>query len=509
MVTNTTEVAPYSVSVKSASKRFGSTQALENVDFELFSGEVHGFAGENGAGKSTLAKIISGQYYLDSGSLAVNGKIVSKWDTATAQKKGIVLIAQELSLVPEMTVAENVYLGIENHRYGMLKNNLDSRFKKLEEKFELGLKGSVKIKTLSIAERQKVEILRALARNAEIIIMDEPTSSLTADEAQKLHSIIGTLRKEGKSIIYVSHFLDSLLDVCDRITIMRDGKVIRTCNSKMETKTSIVESMLGRATSQTFPNRKDYVNNKLVPKIEVKNMSTVSGVKNVSLKVFPGEIVGLAGLVGSGRTEIARAIFGVDSITEGKIFLDDNLYENRSPFNSVKRGIALIPEDRRTQGLVMAHTVKKNISLPHLFRISLRKIINRSFEEQKVKSLVREVNVSPPNAELLVTNFSGGNQQKILFAKWLFDTPSFIILDEPTRGVDIGAKIAIYKIIVELARRGTSILLISSEHAEVLQLSNRVYLVSNGMITSELDPTKATEQDILFKLFGLKTESKL
>ena len=241
MVTNTTEVAPYSVSVKSASKRFGSTQALENVDFELFSGEVHGFAGENGAGKSTLAKIISGQYYLDSGSLAVNGKIVSKWDTATAQKKGIVLIAQELSLVPEMTVAENVYLGIENHRYGMLKNNLDSRFKKLEEKFELGLKGSVKIKTLSIAERQKVEILRALARNAEIIIMDEPTSSLTADEAQKLHSIIGTLRKEGKSIIYVSHFLDSLLDVCDRITIMRDGKVIRTCNSKMETKTSIVD----------------------------------------------------------------------------------------------------------------------------------------------------------------------------------------------------------------------------------------------------------------------------
>ena len=192
-------------------------------------------------------------------------------------------------------------------------------------------------------------------------------------------------------------------------------------------------------------------------------MSTVSGVKTVSLKVFPGEIVGLAGLVGSGRTEIARAIFGVDSITEGKIFLDDNLYENRSPFNSVKRGIALIPEDRRTQGLVMAHTVKKNISLPHLFRISLRKIINRSFEEQKVKSLVREVNVSPPNAELLVTNFSGGNQQKILFAKWLFDTPSFIILDEPTRGVDIGAKIAIYKIIVELASRGTSILLISSD----------------------------------------------
>lgn len=508
MVLEQAETAPISVKVSAGYKRFGSTQALDNVDYELFAGEVHGFAGENGAGKSTLAKVISGQYFLDSGTLAVEGKSFSNWDTSTAQKNGIVLIAQELSLVPEMSVAENVFLGIESSYCGILKNDLNTRFQHLESKFGLGIKGSALVKTLSIAERQKVEILRALARNAKTIIMDEPTSSLTADETQKLHSIIDLLKKEGRSIIYVSHFLESLLDVCDRITIMRDGRVIRTCNSNLETKTSIVKSMLGREMAQTFPNRNSLVDQPDVPKIEIQNMSTSTGIKDVSLKVFPGEIVGLAGLVGSGRTEIARAIFGLDSITAGKIFLDGDLYENPSPAKSVEKGIALIPEDRRAQGLVMVHNAKNNITLPHLSGISKRNVINQIVEKQKVAGLIEEVSVSPRIPSMPVTNFSGGNQQKILFAKWLFGNPSLIILDEPTRGVDIGAKISIYKIIVELARRGTAILLISSEHAEVLELSNRVYLVSRGSITTEIDPVSETEQDLLYKLFGLKTGSK-
>jgi simple sugar transport system ATP-binding protein/ribose transport system ATP-binding protein len=229
----------------------------------------------------------------------------------------------------------------------------------------------------------------------------------------------------------------------------------------------------------------------------------------VSLKIFPGEIVGLAGLVGSGRTEIARAIFGLDSITSGKIFIDGQPYENASPAKSVDRGLAFIPEDRRAQGLVMTNNAKRNISLPHLASISKRKVIKKNLELRKVKGLIEEVSVSPRDPNLPVTNFSGGNQQKILFAKWLFGNPSLIILDEPTRGVDIGAKIAIYRTIVELARRGTAILMISSEHAEVLELSNRVYLVSHGSITATVDPINETEQDLLYKLFGLKTGANL
>jgi simple sugar transport system ATP-binding protein/ribose transport system ATP-binding protein len=500
---------PFAVQIRSGHKRFGSTQALDNVNFALLSGEVHGFAGENGAGKSTLAKVISGQYFLDSGILSIEGKTFSNWDTSTAQKNGIVLIAQELSLVPEMSVAENVFLGIENHYLGILKNDLPIRFQQLEKKFGLGIKGSTLVKDLSIAERQKVEILRALARSAKTIIMDEPTSSLTVNETQKLHSIIQLLKKERRTIIYVSHFLESLLDICDRITVMRDGQIIRTCDTKFETKTSIVKSMLGREMAQTFPERFKLSNRPALPKLEVQSISTSKGIKNVSLKIFPGEIVGLAGLVGSGRTEIARAIFGLDSITSGKIFIDGQPYENASPAKSVDRGLAFIPEDRRAQGLVMTNNAKRNISLPHLASISKRKVIKKNLELRKVKGLIEEVSVSPRDLNLPVTNFSGGNQQKILFAKWLFGNPSLIILDEPTRGVDIGAKIAIYRTIVELARRGAAILMISSEHAEVLELSNRVYLVSHGSITATVDPINETEQDLLYKLFGLKTGANL
>lgn len=492
--------------VEHVSKRFGATQALNQVSLELHEGEVHGFAGENGAGKSTLAKIISGLYQQDSGEIYVDGERVIKWDTARAQRRGVVLIAQELSLVPEMSVVQNVFLGIENNRFGILKNDLQERYRQLEESFGFGLEPQTRLGSLSIAERQKVEIMRALARDARIIIMDEPTSSLTADEVDKLHAVIKRLKSQGRTIVYVTHFLESLLEICDRVTVMRDGQIVKTSDASDETKISIVESMLGRSLSHTFPKRSAGVDDTVMPKLELRNVSTQSGVRNVSLTVRPGEIVGLAGLVGSGRTEIARAIFGVDSIVAGEILIDGKPYDHRSPRQSVEQGIALIPEDRRAQGLVMVRSVKENISLPHLRSISVGTVLRKRNETTRAKELVTDVSVNPPRIAATVSDFSGGNQQKVLFAKWLMGDPSLIILDEPTRGVDIGAKVTIYEIIAELARRGAAILLISSEHSEVLELSNRVHLVRNGTIVGELDPTVSNVDDLLFRLFGLENE---
>jgi len=492
--------------VEHVSKRFGATQALHEVSLQLRQGEIHGFAGENGAGKSTLAKIISGLYQQDSGDIYVDGEIVTKWDTARAQRRGVVLIAQELSLVPEMSVAQNVFLGIESNKLGVLSNDLQERYQRLEESFGFGLDPKMRLGSLSIAERQKVEIMRALARDARIIIMDEPTSSLTADEVDKLHAIIKKLKSQGRTIIYVTHFLESLLEICDRVTVMRDGQLVKTSDAKDETKVSIVESMLGRSLSHTFPERSAGVDVSMAPKLELRNVSTQTGVRNVSLTVRSGEIVGLAGLVGSGRTEIARAIFGVDPILAGEILIDGKPYDRRSPRQSVEQGIAFIPEERRAQGLVMVRSVKENISLPHLRSISVGKVLRRRRETVRAKELVAEVSINPPRVAATVSDFSGGNQQKVLFAKWLMGDPSLIILDEPTRGVDIGAKVTIYEIIAELARRGAAILLISSEHTEVLELSNRVHLVRSGSIVGELDPTVSNVDDLLFKLFGLENE---
>jgi len=492
--------------VEHVSKRFGATQALHQVSLELHEGEIHGFAGENGAGKSTLAKIISGLYQQDSGEIYVDGDRVTKWDTARAQHRGVVLIAQELSLVPEMSVAQNVFLGIESNRLGVLSDDLQERYQLLEESIGFGLDPQKRLGSLSIAERQKVEIMRALARDARIIIMDEPTSSLTADEVDKLHTIIQKLKSQGRTIIYVTHFLESLLEICDRVTVMRDGQIVKTSDASNETKVSIVEYMLGRSLSHTFPERSAGVEASVTPKLELRNVSTQTGVRNVSLTVRPGEIVGLAGLVGSGRTEIARAIFGVDPVIEGEIFIDGKPYDHRSPRQSVEQGIALIPEDRRAQGLVMVRSVRENISLPHLQSISVGKVLRRRVETKRAKELVNNVSITPPRIAANVSDFSGGNQQKVLFAKWLMGNPSLIILDEPTRGVDIGAKVTIYEIIAELARRGAAILLISSEHTEVLELSHRVHLVRNGTIAGELDPRVSSVDDLLFKLFGLENE---
>jgi len=491
------------VQLVSISKRFGATQALDNVSLDLRAGEVHGFAGENGAGKSTLGKIIAGLYTQDQGTIRLDGHELTRWDASKAQRHGVVLIAQELSLVPELSVADNVFLGVEHHRLGVLKTNTKKRFEELNDASGFGLRADARVASLRIADQQKVEIMRALARDARLIIMDEPTSSLTVDEVEKLHTVIRSLRTQGRTVVYVTHFLEALLGTTDRITVMRDGRRVRTADTGDETKQSIVEAMLGRSINRTFPPLPPRPARDLAPLIEVRNISGDRGVKNVSFEIRPGEIVGLAGLVGSGRSEIARLIFGADPLSAGKIVVSGKAINKPGPRSSTRRGIVMIPEDRRSEGLVLVRSVRENISLPHLNRVAKQGVLSRGRETSRVTELVRRLSVSPPRISAPVADFSGGNQQKVLFAKWLMGEPDVIILDEPTRGVDIGAKVNIYEIIAKLAEEGAAILLISSEHEEVLALSHRVFLVRDGGIIKEIDPTVSSVDDVLFGLFDI------
>ena len=485
------------------SKRFGATRALDDVSVDFVAGEVHALVGENGAGKSTLGKIVSGVYRTDDGTLLVDGRPVGRWDAIRAQHHGIVIIAQELSLVPDRNVAENVFLGREPRTFGVLRAGLYRRFAELEERCRFGLDPRARVGSLRIADQQKVEIMRALARDARVIVMDEPTSALTADEAAKLHAVIAWLREEGRTVIYVTHFLEAVLAHCDRVTVMRDGRRVRTSRTADETKESIVEAMLGRTLETTFPPRPPAPAADAPPLLRLAGVSSGELVRDVNLTVRPGEIVGLAGLVGSGRTEIARVVFGADPVDAGELRIGEHTVTSSSPRRSVRDHVAMIPEDRRAQGLCLGRTVGENITLPHLHRFARAGVISRRREREVAAQLVERLNVQPPRLDGDVGGFSGGNQQKVLFAKWMLGEPRVVVLDEPTRGVDIGNKQRIYELIVDLARAGAAVLLISSELEEVMELSHRVHLVRDGSVIGEVDPAHATVDDVLFQLFEI------
>jgi ABC-type sugar transport system ATPase subunit len=493
--------APPVVAARAIGKRFGATQALDDVSVAFRPGEVHALVGENGAGKSTLGKILAGVHRADEGAVEVDGEPVGRWDAIRAQQHGIVLIAQELSLVPERTVAENVFLGREPRRFGVIRPGIDRLFGELEQRCRFGVDPRVRVGSLRIADQQKVEIMRALARDARVIVMDEPTSALTADEAAKLHDLIAWLRGEGRTVIYITHFLDAVLAHSDRVTVMRDGRLVNTRPTAEETKASIVEAMLGRAFDMTFPDRPPPPSADAPPRLRLEGVHAGPLVRGVSFEVRPGEIVGLAGLVGSGRSEIARAVFGAERIEQGVIEIGDRRLTRGSPHRSVGDSVAMIPEDRRAQGLVLARSVRENITLPHLRRCSRAGVLSPRRERRLASELVERLDVRPPRLNADVARLSGGNQQKVLFAKWLLDDPRVIVLDEPTRGVDIGNKHRIYELIVELARSGAAVLLISSELEEVVELSHRVLLIRRGQIVDEVNPANATADDVLVRLF--------
>lgn len=503
---NATDSAVPAVRLSGIVKSFGATAVLRDIELDVRPGEVHAIIGENGAGKSTVGKIIGGYYAADAGTIEIFGAPVGSWSPRRALQRGIAMIHQELQLVPARRVVDNIFLGIERNVGGVLAGGDADRFRALEARCGFGLNPDAVVGDLRIAERQKVEIMRAIARDARVIIMDEPTSSLTADEADRLHAVIKRLRADGASVIYVTHFLDHVLAHADRVTIMRDGAVVRTSEIAGETKQSLVEAMLGEPAEIAFPAIPALPDPDLPPLLAVDRLSTNTGLRDISLVIRPGEIVGLVGLVGSGRTELARAIFGADKLTGGVVRLGRDVYERPSPTRSIARGLVLVPEDRRKQGLVMSQRVRENMALPHLAAGSQLGFVRESLERLRVSRLIEHFDIHPDAVDGAVVNYSGGNQQKVLLSKWVYTPPRVILLDEPSRGVDIGARRRIHDFIVEAASGGTGVLLISSELEEVMALSHRGYLMSEGRIIGEIVPSETNIADVLFRLFHVTAQ---
>ena len=482
-------------------KSFGGVPVLRDVNLDIAIGEVHALVGANGAGKSTLGKIIGGYYGRSTGTLEVFGQQAGTWTPDRALRAGIAMIHQELQLVPALSVARNVFLGIEARTLGVLRGGIRRRYLELEHRFGFGVKPDTPVGQLSIADQQKVEILRALARDARVIIMDEPTSSLTSNEADRLHAVIALLAAQGRSIVYVTHFLEHVLATADRVTVMREGWQIATRRVADVTKADLVQMMLGSTLSATFPDRPATRPDAPVA-LEVRHLSCGSAVQDVSLTVRRGEITGLLGLVGSGRTETVRAIYGLDRLDGGIVLLNGKPYSAPHPVRSIRRGLVMVPEDRRGQGLVMTMPVRQNMTLPYLDLFTRFGMIRRRQEARVVGDFIARFGIVPDRVDGDVHSYSGGNQQKVLLAKWLVNDPAVILLDEPTRGVDIGARRKIYDVIVQMAAAGMAVLLISSDLEEVLGLAHHCYLVANGRTFEEVDPRTLKMDDVMHKLFG-------
>jgi ABC-type sugar transport system ATPase subunit len=498
---------PVHVELRGIGKRFGGVRALSEIDLAIERGSIHGLVGENGAGKSTLGKIIAGVHRPDEGELWVDGRRANYLSPRGALADGLTLIAQEPTLVPRRSVLENVFLGIERGRVGVVNGrSLRARWRSLVEEVGFDLPPDAEAGTLRVADQQKAEVMRAVARNAELIVMDEPTAALTTDESERLFEAVRRLRERGTTIVYVSHFLAEVLDLVETVTILRDGRLVRTSPAANETPESLVSAMLGRSMDVTFPE-------KLFPPAESPVVLSVRGLtrepvlEDVSFDVRAGEIVGLAGLIGSGRSEVARAIFGADRLDAGEIRVDDKPVRIRKPRDGVKAGIVMIPEDRKAQGLLMLRPVVDNVTLPHLPAVSRAGVIEERRERRETTELVQRVDLRAKGLSSKVSTLSGGNQQKVLFAKWLFRPPRVFVADEPTRGVDVGAKRAIYELIRSLAEAGMAVLLISSEHEEVLGLAHRVLVMRGGRIVEELDHVSMNEEAIMKAAFATHAAS--
>jgi ribose transport system ATP-binding protein len=480
------------------SKRFPGVQALDDVDFEVRPGEILGFLGENGAGKSTLVKILSGVYSKDQGRIWFKGQPVDIHSPHEAQDVGITTIYQELALVPYLSVAENIFLNREPRRVRQIGLVDFKTQKKLAEAImaDLGVEipGDRLVKDLTVAAQQMVEIARAVSRNASLILMDEPTSALSSKEVDALFNLMRRLKEKGVSVVFISHRLEEVLAVVDRIVIMRDGQRVGTMTREEATETKIIRMMVGREVG-LFPKEEAPVG-ELV--LEVRNLSGVNGVRDVSFNIRQGEIVGLAGLVGAGRTEVARLITGADHITRGDILIEGKPAKIKNTADAVKAGIGWVPEDRKQHGLVLMMDVKSNISLAILKRISgLLGAVNAKSERDIAEEYVRALSIATPGISQTVSNLSGGNQQKVVVAKWLSAKPKLLIMDEPTRGIDVGAKAEVHALMSRLAKEGMAILMISSEMPEIIGMSDRVIVMCQGRVTGEFARPNLSQEEIM------------
>ena len=488
------------VQFDSISKRFGGTTALDNVSFSVKEGEIHAVIGENGAGKSTLMGILSGVLPKDSGHISVAGKEIVFRSAVDAQREGISTVYQEPHLVPHMTVAENIFLGREpTGRLGFVDfKTLNARAREILAQLELTISPTTQLAGLSPAEIQLVQIARAIAFSTKILVLDEPTASITEHETTILFDLLKRLNAGGLTIVYVSHRLREIFELCHRASVLRDGTYVGTVDVEKTNEREIISMMVGREIREMPASRRGEEVTDL--KLEVRGMSVSESpvpVRNVSLNVRKGEIVALAGLVGSGRSEVARAIFGLHRIDAGSVHIDGVPVDIRCPEDAIRRGISFVPEDRKGEGLISTQSVKHNISLTGLRLLSGAGFINGSSETNLARTSSGQLSIKSSSEEAEVSTLSGGNQQKVVLAKWLWLNPSILMLDEPTRGIDVGAKAEIHSLILELAGKGVAVLLISSELPEVLRLADRIYVMRDGTIVGELKRSQASQESIM------------
>ena len=487
------------VELRGAGKSFGGVPVLTDIDLRLEPGSVHALVGENGAGKSTLSKIISGVYSVESGHLLIDGEEASFSSPREALDRGIATIAQELALVPELSVAENVFLGREPRTLGFIdRRKLRRDYLAIAESTGFELDPDAPVGGMRTADQQKVEIMRALARGASLIIMDEPTAALSAHDTVLLHGVVRQLAASGRTVVLISHFLGEVLDLADTITILRDGRLIRTAPASDETESSLIEGMLGRSLGSVFPDKPDIVSQGEVV-LKVTDL-VAPGVYGVSFDVRAGEIVGLAGLVGAGRSEIAHAIFGSVAVAAGTVEIEGVETSGSIP-GALKSGIFLIPESRKEQGLVLGRPIRDNVTLSNMGQIATGGWVSAGVERRASRSLLDRVTVTGDDRRS-VSTLSGGNQQKVLFGRALQRSRKLLIADEPTRGVDVGSRRAIYDLIVEQAANGIGVLVISSDVEEVIGLAHRVLVVRGGTIVGEFAGRAMTEENIITAAFA-------
>lgn len=489
--------------VKGVTKRFPGVLALDNVHLNLRRGEVLALIGENGAGKSTLMKILLGSYKLDSGEMEFKGEKYSPNSPADALKKGISMIHQEISLIPSMTVSENIWIGRESNftSFGVLstKKRLEATEKLLSE-LEIDVDPDAEVAELSVASMQLVEVARAVSYNSDIIIMDEPTSALTNKEIDTLYKIIRSFSAKGTSIIFISHKLEELFTICDRVTVLRDGQYVDTKNIAEITQDELVCMMVGRELTNMYP-KEEVEFGDIV--LEVKNLTHDGYFKNINFSVRKGEILGFCGLMGAGRTEIMQSIFGIDKISSGEILLNGVKINNKTTKHAIEHKIAMVTEDRLRRGAIHKLSVKVNMSISYLEKICSFGFVKEKAEQEDCNKMVSAMGIKISSVNQEIGLLSGGNQQKVIIGKWLLTEPDVLILDEPTRGIDVASKAEIYKLIGKLAKQGKAILMISSELPEVMGISDRILVVRDGQIVAE-ETRDAFSQEILMKhAFGI------
>ncbi len=480
-------------------KRFHGVPALQNVNLTVYPGEVHALMGENGAGKSTLMKILAGAYIADEGEIRINGQPLRITDPGTARQAGINLIYQELNVAPNLSVAENIFMGSELRRGQFLdREGMEREAEQVLQSLGASFTPNDVVSGLSIAEQQQVEIARALKDKSRILVMDEPTAALSDRETERLFEVIRKLRNDGIAIIYISHRMEEVYALADRVSVLRDGEYIGSLNRDEISPERLVQMMVGRAMQDFYEHQRQTNPGPVV--LEVRNISDGRKVEPANLKLHAGEIVGLAGLVGAGRTELSRLIFGADPKISGEVFLNGIKLDIRSPSDAIAAGIGYVPEDRKDQGLFLEMSARKNIALNTLKQDAKAGVINWGSVSKLATEAVKNFNIRLANLEIRAVDLSGGNQQKLLLARWLAIKPRVLLLDEPTRGVDIGAKSEIYRIISDLASQGIAVLMISSELPEIVGMSDRVLVMREGRLVGELDGStgrQITQENIM------------